>query len=126
MKVKIKMKDRFLNAIIMGELGIKDSTGFVVTLREFKQYFWPKIKSNYVETFLPSVVIEKGRSSVTPTRYLDRIGKGIYHIGFDVVKEQIQKNILDEQKQADSSVNQARFEQAVKVHMAEKHSDVTA
>jgi len=33
MKVKIKMKDRFLNAIIMGEIGVKDSTGFMVTLR---------------------------------------------------------------------------------------------
>lgn len=125
MKAKIKMKDRFLNALIMGELGVKDSTGFIVTLREFKLYFRPKVKSNYVETFLPSVVIEKGRNGVTPTRYVVRKGKGVYHVGFDVVKEQIQKNILDEQKQADLSVNQARFEQAVKVHMAENHPDIT-
>ena len=71
-------------------------------------------------------MIEKGRSGVTPTRYVVRTGKGVYHVGFDVIKAQIQKNILDEQKQADLSVSQLRFEQAFKVHMAEKHPDVTA
>ena len=123
MKVKIKMKDRFLNAIIMGELGTKDSAGFVVTLCEFKQYFRSEIKSSYIETFLPSVVIERGCSSITPVRYLNKVRRGVYHVGFDVVEEQIQKNVLNEQKQADSGVSQLRSEQALNVHKVEKHPD---
>jgi len=117
------MKDMFLNAIIMGELGEKDKTGFVVELCEFKHYFRSKIKSSYVETFLASVVIEKGRGYVTPTRYLGRINKGIYHVGFDVVEEQIHKNILDEKKQADSNISQIRFEQTHNAHMVEKYPE---
>jgi len=85
----------------------------VVELPEFRQYFRTEVNSNYIETFLPSVVIEKG-CSVTLTKYLNRIRPGVYHVGFDVVKEQIQKNMLDEKKQADLYASQSRFERGFK------------
>ena len=56
----MQLKERFLNAIISGELGKQSEFGVIVTLKEFKRHFGD-IQSAYVNSFLPAAVIEPGQ-----------------------------------------------------------------
>jgi len=67
----------------------------IVERREFKKYF-SDIKSDYVNSFLPVATIEKGRCSISHTKYLFRIKKGTYRVHPDAIKEQIRINIKNE------------------------------
>lgn len=79
------LKQRFLNAIILGELGSKEDRGIVVTLGEFKNHF-KDINTRYITSFLPAAVIETGQYSITHTKFLFRIKKGIYLVHPDAIK----------------------------------------
>ena len=78
------LKERFIEAVVKGELGTPEESGTVVTLKEFKEYF-SDIKSDYVNSFLPAATFEPGQSTVTHTRYLFRIRKGAYRVHPDVL-----------------------------------------
>jgi len=78
------LKDRLIEAIVSGELGSVDDRGVVFTLKDFKSVFHD-IKTDYINSFLPAVTIEAGRESVTYTKYLFRISKGVYRVHPDVL-----------------------------------------
>ncbi len=84
--MEMTLKDRFLEAISNGELGSIDDFGVIVSLKEFKSYF-DDVKSDYVNSFLPAAVIETGQKSISHTKYLFRIRKGIYRVHPDVLQE---------------------------------------
>jgi len=50
------LKDRFLKAVVTGELGDVDDFGVVVSLKDFKLCF-SDVKSDYINSFLPAAVI---------------------------------------------------------------------
>jgi len=77
------LKQRFITAMLNGDLGTTDDRGTVVTLKEFKAYF-PDVTTQYVSSFLPAVTIEKGRYAMTNTRFLFRIHKGVYMLHPDL------------------------------------------
>ncbi len=56
---KSLLKDRFIEAIQNGELGIIDDRGVVFTLREFKALF-SDIKSDYINSFYPQRQLSPG------------------------------------------------------------------
>lgn len=93
----MQMKERFLNAIIAGELGEQSDFGVIVTLREFKQYF-RDTQSGYVNSFLPAAVIETGQYSATNTRYVFRVRNGVYRVHPQAIDDQIK---LNEQRRRD-------------------------
>lgn len=82
------MKQRFLDAVVKGELGSKEERGVVVTLSEFKIYF-KDINTQYSNSFLPAAVIENGQRSVTHTKFLFRIRKGVYLVHPDAIEDHI-------------------------------------
>jgi len=82
------IKQRFLDAIVKGELGSNEDLGVIVTLHEFKVYF-KDINTQYVNSFLPAAVIETGQHSVTHTKFLFRIRKGVYLVHADAVDSHI-------------------------------------
>lgn len=90
----MQMKERFLNAVISGELGKQDEFGVVVTLKEFKSYF-SDMQTGYINSFLPAAVIETGQYSVTNTKYVFRLKSGVYRVHPQAIAEQIK---LNEQK----------------------------
>lgn len=71
------LKERFFEAVLNGELGTLTESGYVVTLKEFKAYF-SDIKSDYINSFLPAATFEPGMSSVTQTKFVFRLRKGVY------------------------------------------------
>lgn len=79
------LKERFLAAIAEGELGSVEDPGVVVTLKEFKAYF-TDIKTDYINSFLPAATFEPGQCSVTHTRYLFRVRKGVYRVHPDALE----------------------------------------
>jgi len=79
------LRQRFFNAIISGELGHVDNEGIVFTLQEFKLFF-SDIKTDYINSFLPAATIESGRCSVTYTKFLFRIRKGVYRVHPDAIE----------------------------------------
>ena len=83
----MQLKERFLNAIISAELGRTDDDGVIIEASEFKKYF-SDIKSDYVNSFLPAATIEKGRCSISHTKFLFRIRKGVYRVHPDALEEQ--------------------------------------
>lgn len=87
------LKDKFLNAIIAGDLGTLDEHGAIVTLMEFKLYF-SEIETDYVNSFMPAAVIETGQHSVTHTRFLFRIRRGVYRVHIDAITDQREKNLM--------------------------------
>ena len=87
----MQMKERFLNAIITGELGKQSEFGVLVTLKEFKSYF-SDINSAYVNSFLPAAVIEPGQYNISYTRYIFRVKKGLYRVHPQAIEEQIMLN----------------------------------
>ena len=78
------LKDRFIEAVINGELGSVEDQGIVFTLKEFKSVF-DDIKTDYINSFLPAATIEPGREIMTNTKYLFRISKGVYRVHPDVL-----------------------------------------
>jgi len=78
------LKDRFLEAVVKGELGSVETRGAVVTLKEFKAYF-SDITTQYVSSFMPAATFEPGRFRPSHTRFLFRLRKGAYLIHSDVL-----------------------------------------
>jgi len=79
------LKDRFIEAVINGELGSVEDQGIVFTLKEFKSVFHD-IKTDYINSFLPAATIEPGRETLTRTKYLFRISKDVYRIHSDLLE----------------------------------------
>lgn len=75
----MQLKERFLNAVMSGELGRHDEQGIVVELKEFKRYF-SDVPPNYAHTFLPAATIEIGQCSMSHTKFLFRVQKGVYRL----------------------------------------------
>jgi hypothetical protein len=85
--MEMTLKQRFLHAIVQGEIGdINELGGAVVSLREFRRYFHD-IDFNYAGSFLPGAVIETGQMSATHTRFVFRIGRGKYMVHPDAIEE---------------------------------------
>lgn len=80
------LKNRFMEAVSSGELGEVDDFGVVISLKQFKSYF-KDVKSDYINSFLPAAVIEIGQHSMTHTKYLFRVRKGLYRIHPDAIDE---------------------------------------
>ena len=78
------LKDRFIEAIVSGELGVIEERGIVFTLKEFKSVF-SDIKTDYINSFLPAATIEPGRETMTRTKILFRVRKGVYLIHPDLL-----------------------------------------
>lgn len=89
------LKNRFLEAVSSGDLGQVDDFGVIVSLKEFKAYFCD-VKSDYVNSFLPAAVIETGQRSVTHTKFLFRVRKGVYRIHPDAIEDYKETLYLDE------------------------------
>lgn len=81
---KVLLKDRFIDAVISGQLGQVEDGGIVFTLKEFKSVF-DDIKSDYINSFLPAATIEPGRETMTRTKFLFRVRKGVYRVHPDVL-----------------------------------------
>ncbi len=81
----LKLKQRFIEAIKKGELGHVGESGVTVTLKEFKAYF-SDIKTQYSQSFLPAATIEPGQLSMSHTRFVFRIRKGVYRVHSDALK----------------------------------------
>ena len=87
------LKEKFLTAIIDGELGVLGDYGAIVTLAEFKRYF-KDIETDYVNSFMPAAVIEAGQYSATHTKFLFRVKRGVYRVHPDALSEQFDNNFL--------------------------------
>jgi len=81
---KRTLKNRFLQAIIKGELGTLEKSGVIVTLKEFKSYF-SDINTQYLSSFLPAATLEPGQYTLTHTRFLFRVSKGVYLVHPDLL-----------------------------------------
>lgn len=86
------LKEKFLNAIISGELGTQTEHGAIVTLKDFKRYF-SDIETDYVGSFLPVAVIEAGRTKATATKFVFRVKRGVYRVHPEALAEQKQRNL---------------------------------
>ena len=95
----MNMKQRFLEAVITGELGQADEFGVIVKLKDFKRYF-SDIETDYINSFLPAAVIEPGQHHISHTRYVFRVRKGVYRVHPDAIAEHIsareQQNRVEE------------------------------
>lgn len=80
------LKLRFLDAIVTGKLGTATDQGITVTLKEFRFYF-NDIKTQYVSSFLPAATIDTGQTSITHTKFVFRIRKGVYLVHANAIKE---------------------------------------
>lgn len=81
------LKQRFLQAVIEGELGqLNDLGGATVTLREFRRYF-SDVDFNYAGSFLPGAVIETGQRTPTHTRFVFRLKRGVYLVHPDTIRD---------------------------------------
>ena len=78
------LKDRFLMAVTNGEIGQVDDCGVIVSLKEFKAHF-NDIKSDYINSFLPAATLEPGQCSMSRTKYVFRVSKGIYRVHPEVL-----------------------------------------
>lgn len=81
----MQLKERFLNAVVSGQLGYHDDYGVVVELKDFRNYF-SDIKTDYINSFLPAATIETGQHSVTHTKFVFRLRKGVYRVHPDAIK----------------------------------------
>jgi len=81
------LKDRFIDAVINGELGSVEDMGIVFTLKEFKSVFHD-IKTDYINFFLPAATIEPRRETMSRTRFLFRVRKGVYRIHPDLFERE--------------------------------------
>lgn len=85
-QVPLPLKDRFLIAVVKGEIGTKENSGVIVSLKEFKAYF-NDITSDYINSFLPAATIEPGQLSATKTKYLFRVKKGVYLVHPEILED---------------------------------------
>jgi hypothetical protein len=83
------LKQRFMEAIISGDLGTRDGRGVVFTLREFKDYF-SDIETDYINSFLPAATLEPGRVTMTHTKFLFRLRKGVYMVHPDTLADYVE------------------------------------
>lgn len=81
----LPLKDRFLIAVVKGEIGRIENSGVIVSLKEFKAHF-NDITSDYINSFLPAATIEPGQRSITNTKYLFRVKKGVYLVHPEVLE----------------------------------------
>ncbi len=84
------LKDRLITAINAGELGHKDKHGVFFTKKEFAAYF-SDITERYTSAFLPAATIGEGRAWASHTKYLFRIGKGVYRVHPDMLEKKPEK-----------------------------------
>jgi len=94
------LKQRFLEAVVKGELGRIEDRGVVVTLKAFKEYF-SDVKTYYINSFLPASTIEPGRVEMTKTRFLFRIASGVYLVHPDAIDQYIEQQLLDDDEGGD-------------------------
>lgn len=81
-----QLKYRFLAAVVNGELGKLTERGYTVSLKQFRMYF-NDIKTQYVSSFLPAATIEIGQLSISHTKFVFRIKKGVYLVHPDAIEE---------------------------------------
>jgi len=79
------LKQRFIEAVKNGHLGHIDDRGTIVTLKEFKGYF-SDIKSQYSMSFLPAATLEPGQLTMSHTKFVFRIRKGVYRVHEDALE----------------------------------------
>ncbi|VAW63941.1 hypothetical protein MNBD_GAMMA09-1162 [hydrothermal vent metagenome] len=79
------LKQRFLAAVMRGELGSLEPQGYIVTLRDFKAYF-SDITTQYADSFLPAATIEPGQTTMSHTRFVFRLSRGVYLLHPDVMR----------------------------------------
>jgi len=80
----MKLKDRFIEALKNGELGTTDDQGTMITLQEFREYF-SDIKTQYSLSFLPAATIEPGQRTMSHTKFVFRVRKGVYRVHPDAI-----------------------------------------
>jgi len=73
------LKDRLIEAPVCGELGSIEDRGIVFTIKDFKSVF-VDIKTDYINSFLPAAAIEPGRETMTRTKFLFRVRKGVCRV----------------------------------------------
>jgi len=81
----VPLKDRFLIAVVKGEIGRVENSGVIVSLKEFKAHF-TDITSDYINSFLPAATIEPGQRSISHTKYVFRVRKGVYLVHPEVLE----------------------------------------
>jgi len=79
------LKQRFIEAVKSAELGHITEPGIIVTQKEFKRYF-SDIKNQYVTSFLPAATIEPGQISISHTKFVFRLRKGVYLLHEDLLR----------------------------------------
>ncbi|HED34751.1 MAG TPA: hypothetical protein ENJ08_11145 [Gammaproteobacteria bacterium] len=84
------LKERFIEAINEGELGLMDDYGVLITREAFAEYF-SDIKTQYKTSFLTGAVIESGRIDASQTRFLFRLGRGLYRVHVDLLEAKPRK-----------------------------------
>jgi len=77
------LKERFIEAIKNGELGTHEPHG-IITLKQFKQHFCD-IETQYVSSFLPAATIEPGMVTMSHTKFVFRVAKGVYKLHPDIL-----------------------------------------
>lgn len=80
------LKQRFIEAIIKGELGYVEGENNIVTLKAFRNYF-SDIKTQYVLSFMPAATIEPGWGRYSHTKFLYRLRKGVYQVHPQLINE---------------------------------------
>ncbi len=83
---KMTLKQRFLYAVSSGALGAVDDRGIIVTVKQFRAYF-TDIQGLYTTSFLPAATIEIGQHSISHTKFVFRLSKGIYRVHEDAIEE---------------------------------------
>ena len=79
------LKQRFIEAIQQGDLGTIEDRGVMVTLKEFRAYFGD-VKSQYIMSFLPAATIEPGQVTMSHTKFVFRVAKGVYLVHEDALQ----------------------------------------
>jgi len=77
-----KLKHKFLDAVITGELGKHTDNGIIVMTKEFALFFGNAGKKDYLRSYLPSVTIEAGRSVMQHNKYLFKMA--LFHLCADI------------------------------------------
>lgn len=79
------LKTHFLKAVNNGELGAIDDKGIIITLDEFKNYF-NDVTSDYASSFLPAATLEPGQITMSHTKFMFRIRRGVYRVHEDALQ----------------------------------------
>lgn len=99
----MSLKQRFLEAVSLGELGKVTELGIIVTVPEFRAYF-NDINTYYVKSFLPAAAIERGQHSITHTRYVFRVSSGVYLVHPDALKTVRERNNAGVREQSSTAL----------------------